>query len=362
MGVCESVKRINKNKKHQIKNKINSTNISNNSFNNSIKATIKGTNFYIKNDYILNEDFIIHDDINKYYNIKSKILGKGLSGKVFIGIKNNIKYAIKRINKHKIHSINSIKREIKFSQIKHENLIKYYEIFEDEDYISIVMELGEYGDLFDLIFNFPLNYIPLDICIDLFIQILDIINFLHKEKKIVHRDLKPENFIIKLDENKKIKVKLIDFGLATFVPEGEYSLTDKVGTSSYLAPEIVSGFGYDEKIDIWSLGVILYNLLTGSELFIGESKNELYDEIKYKPINFDIIEYEPIKKLCQKMLYRIPLYRINSENAFEIIKEIKSERIELLKNVDNEKNIKNEYQIFNNYFNEKKKEIEINCN
>ena len=356
MGVCESVKRKNKNKKHRIKNKINSTNISNNSFSISTKPTTTETNYYIKNNYILNEDFIIHDDINKYYNITSKKLGEGLSGKVVIGIKNNIKYAIKRINKHKFHSINSIKKEIKFSQIKHENLVKFYDIFEDEDYISIVMELGEYGDLFDLIFNSPLNYIPLDICIDLFIQILDVINFLHKEKKIVHRDLKPENFIIKLDENKKIIIKLIDFGLATFVPEGEFSLTDQVGTNSYLAPEIVSGFGYDEKIDIWSLGVILYNLLTGSELFTGESKNELDEDIKYKPINFDIIDYEPIKKLCQKMLYRIPTYRINSENAFEIIKEIKMERS---KNVDN---IKNEYQIFNNYFDEKKKEIEINCN
>ena len=120
------------------------------------------------NGYLLPAALGKRDDINKYYNLNSKILGEGSFGQVCIGEKNGKTYAIKRIRKDKIKDIKSILLEAEISlQIKHENIIEYYEIFEDQNYISYVMDLGEGGDLFDFIVGCPLGHLPADIVIDL---------------------------------------------------------------------------------------------------------------------------------------------------------------------------------------------------
>jgi serine/threonine protein kinase len=115
--------------------------------------------------------------------------------------KNGTKYAIKKIKKDKLTDIKSLILEAEISlQIKHENIIAYYEIYEDLDYISYVMDLGEGGDLFDFIVGCPLGHLPADIAMDLLIQIFDVVDYLHSAKGIIHRDLKPENFMIKIDK------------------------------------------------------------------------------------------------------------------------------------------------------------------
>lgn len=95
-------------------------------------------------------------------------------------------------------------------------------------------------------------------------------------KKIVHRDIKLDNILINEISKGEYDVKIADFGLATFMPDNkDDKLTEKCGTPCYVAPEILRGHPYDFKCDSFSLGSMLFNLVTGRYLFNGENKDEL---------------------------------------------------------------------------------------
>ena len=257
----------------------------------------------------------------------SKILGEGAFGQVCIGEKNGVTYAIKRIKKDKIVDIKTILLEAEISlQIKHENIIAYYEIFEDLEYISYVMDLGEGGDLFDFIVECPLGHLPADIVMDLLIQIFDVVDYLHSVKGIIHRDLKPENFLIKINMYNKPLVKLIDFGLATYIPKNGQKLKEFLGTREYAAPEIYENTGYLEKIDEWAIGVIMYNMLTGFEPFKGQTPSELKDSILFSQIHFDVIDDIDLREINKQLLNRFVAKRLTCKEALIEIKRIKIER------------------------------------
>ena len=97
---------------------------------------------------------------------------------------------------------------------------------------------------------------------------------MHK-KKIVHRDLKPENILISgSEEDQQLEVKVVDFGFASFY-DPKVGLDRGLGSPLYMAPEIIQKKTYTEKVDIWSIGVIAYILLTGRVPFGGSSKDEI---------------------------------------------------------------------------------------
>ena len=111
-------------------------------------------------------------------------------------------------------------------------------------------------------------------------QLLKTIKYIHSIG-IIHRDLKPENIII---DSNTCQIKLIDFGLSTFYQEF-VSLKTKVGTPYYVAPELLEG-SYGPEIDIWSIGVIAYILLTGYPPFHGKSNNRIYARIRESEVKF----------------------------------------------------------------------------
>ena len=281
------------------------------------------------NGFILPENLAIRENVKKYYHIKQKVLGEGTSGKVCLGEKKGVQYALKMINKDKIKT-KSFQRfilEAEISlQLKHENIIAYYEIYEDSDYITYIMDLAEGGDLFDFIVGCPLGHLPADIVITLSLQIFSVVDYLHSVKGIMHRDLKPENFMIKIDADNKPLIKLIDFGFATYIPKNGEKLHEFLGTREYLAPEIVQEKGYTEKVDEWSLGVIFYNMLTGFEPFRGNTPSELRDSVLFSTIQFDKIEDVDLRELCQKLLNRYVSKRITCREALYEINKIKVER------------------------------------
>ncbi len=318
MGVCDSSS-----------NKLESMSTQDEYSSKKTKDIHKINNNFLKNNdgFILSPNISKRDNINKHYNIQQKILGEGASGVVCIGEKNGVQYAIKKIRKDKIKSFKQFISEAEISiQLKHENIITYYEIFEDSEYISYVMDLGEGGDLFDFIVGCPLGHLPADIVIDLLIQIFGVVDYLHSVKGIMHRDLKPENFMIKIDEYNKPKIKLIDFGFATYIPKNGEKIREYLGTREYAAPEILEENGYLEKVDEWAIGVIMYNMLTGYEPFKGETPSEIKDSVLYAAIKFEKIEDVDLRDLCQKLLNRFVARRITSKEALVEVKKIKVER------------------------------------
>ena len=291
--------------------------------------TLKNNNLFLKDNqgYILPENLAKRDNVKKYYKITKKVLGEGASGIVCIGEKNKIFYAIKMIKKNKIKKIERFILEAEISlQLKHENIITYYEIYEDSEYISYIMDLGEGGDLFDFIVGCPLGHLPADIVMELLIQIFSVVDYLHSIKGVVHRDLKPENFMIKIDSNNKPKLKLIDFGFATYIPKNGEKIREYLGTREYAAPEILERDGYTEKVDEWAIGVIMFNMLTGYEPFKGNSPSKLKDSILYSKIKFEKIEDVDLRELCEKLLNRFVSKRITCKEALFEVKQIKVER------------------------------------
>ena len=327
MGVCDS--KTNSNNIPKIQPKvINPFSIENDTTGILKKYNYTDTNIELikqkNNGYLLPTALAKRDDVNKYYNLNEVILGEGAYGQVCIGEKNGIKYAIKKIKKEKLKDIKSILLEAEISlQIKHENIITYYEIFEDSQFISYVMDLGEGGDLFDFIIGCPLGHLPADIVIDLLIQIFDVVDYLHSAKGIIHRDLKPENFMIKIDKFNKPLIKLIDFGLATYIPTNGQRLREFLGTREYAAPEIYENSGYLEKVDEWAIGVILYNMLSGYEPFKGESPSEIKDSVLFGNINFDVIEDVELREIDKQLLNRFVAKRITCKEALIEMKRIK---------------------------------------
>ena len=332
MGLCDS--NSNKNENINPKNNLNQKRnlvIENDTTGIFARYNIEDDNIELvkkkNNGYILPTKLAKREKIENYYNIKQKILGEGAYGQVCIGQKNGINYAIKRMKKDKLKDLKLLLLEAEISlSIKHEGIITYYEIFEDLEYISYVMDLGEGGDLFDFIVGCPLGHLPADIVIDLLIQIFDVVDYLHSVKRIVHRDLKPENFMIKIDIYNKPKIKLIDFGLATYIPINGIKIREFYGTREYAAPEIYESSGYLEKVDEWAIGVIMYNMLTGFEPFKGETPTEIKDSVLFSQIRFEEIEDVDLREINKKLLNRYVANRICAKDALTEIKRIKLER------------------------------------
>ena len=229
------------------------------------------------------------EDITRKYKISKNILGDGATSLVFAAENSKKeKFAIKRISKEK----NKINQKIMLKEaeiclkLNHKNIIKYYEIYEDMKYINIVMEQGQ-TDLFEFLIRSPLGYFPDEIAIDFLIQIFSSIDYLHS-LNLIHCDIKPENFILKFDTNKD-ELKLVDFGNVRRKPKSKEKLYNFCGTKEYMAPEALDNTGFDEKVDEWAVGVIMYNMLTGADPFNSDNDSDYKDNIKFKDIK--VCEY-----------------------------------------------------------------------
>ena len=266
------------------------------------------------------------DNINKYYKIEEEYFGKGSTGIVCKAIDKTGKiFAVKRINKTLIQSYVKLTEEVEICKIViHKNIIRTYEIFEDEKTISFVMDLIEGGDLFEYILNSENGKINEKQTINFLIQILETISYLHNDLKIVHRDLKPENFLVEINDINNPIIKLIDFGFACHIPQSGY-MNAFFGTPIYNAPEIIQKWSYSEKVDLWSIGVILFNMITGCQPFNTEGDdNDIDKEVLEKDVQFEVIDNENIRDLCIRLMEKNPANRINSKKALELALEIRN--------------------------------------
>ena len=168
--------------------------------------------------------------------------------------------AIKIVKKKdlSIKDLELLKREIEVLKLcQHPSIIRFFDVFESQDNIQIVMELLKGGDLFNYLHERKF-IISESRARDIIHQIATAIYFMHSYG-IAHRDLKPEN-ILMIDKSENSEVKLVDFGLTKTFGPGE-TCTEPYGTLCYVAPEILKQKPYNKSVDCWSLGVILYMLL-----------------------------------------------------------------------------------------------------
>ena len=253
-----------------------------------------------------------------------KLLGTGTFGKV-AEVRNKISkqiFACKEIAIKRIVDINKLKTEIAIMiKADHPNIIKLYEIYQDNSHIDLIMEECKGGELFErIIRNIEKhkNYSE-KTAAKIFKQLISAIAYCHSQG-ICHRDLKPENILF-LSEEEDSPIKVIDFGLSKIF--GKYNniinneMTSFVGTAYYVSPEVLQG-KYDEKCDIWSAGVILYIMLNGEPPFNGSNDTEIYRCISQMKFSFPESKWKNIsedaKDLIKKMIC-VPERRFNAQQV-----------------------------------------------
>lgn len=138
-------------------------------------------------------------------------------------------------------------------QLDHPNVVKLMEVFYEDDYIFLVMELLSGGELFERIVE--KDYYTEREASDTIRPIIDAIRYCHG-MGVIHRDLKPENLLYSSDEE-GAPLKITDFGVARFLQHNHIATT-AVGTPHYVAPEVIHGKGYGREVDFWGIGVIIY--------------------------------------------------------------------------------------------------------
>ncbi|XP_052197511.1 CDPK-related kinase 5 [Diospyros lotus] len=226
--------------------------------------------------------------------------------------------AVKVIPKAKMTTaiaIEDVRREVKILRALtgHNNLVQFYDAFEDHDNVYIVMELCEGGELLDKILLRGGKYTE-DDAKAVLIQILNVVSFCHLQG-VVHRDLKPENFLFtSKDDNSQLKA--IDFGLSDFVKPDE-RLNDIVGSAYYVAPEVLHR-SYGTEADVWSIGVIAYILLCGSRPFWARTESGIFRAVLKADPSFDepwpSISSEG-KEFVKRLLNKDPRKRLTAAQA-----------------------------------------------
>ena len=292
------------------------------------------SNAYTHHQKIVNSPFLVEGTLNgsitydSTYSLKNfipvysqdgriKTIGSGSYGQVYLGLNTITKkyYAIKHMDKKNIinllHSLNGIQKEIEIqSKIDHPNIVKLLYVKETDLSYDLIMEYAPGGNLFHFIRkNKGLNE---NLSINLFIQVVNSIYFLHKND-LIHRDIKPENIL--MFENDV--VKLCDFGWCVKL-NGEQRGTF-CGTTEYMSPELVNRTGYGKEIDVWSLGILLYEMIHGYSPFRPNKPDFDENDVMENIINHNITFQKNISPECKKLIYGLLDPNINNRYTVEDI-------------------------------------------
>ena len=249
----------------------------------------------------------------------SEELGAGSFGHVYLVTHKvtKVKYAIKAIDKRNKSNQSEkpyFRREIEVMyKIHHPNVVKLFGHFEDNNYCYFIMEYIAKGNIYQLIPHDNKKRLNAKIVASLMKDVISSVYYLHHMKPIIiHRDIKPENVLL----GEGLVAKLTDFGWSNYMQEDEKRQT-VCGTPIYLAPEIIKEEGHDEKVDIWCIGVLLFELITGNVPFQGNDIDTLKENILHlriswpKDINIDA------KNLIKKILKLDPNSRISLEEMLK---------------------------------------------
>mmetsp|Transcript_19920 Transcript_19920/g.28025 ORF Transcript_19920/g.28025 Transcript_19920/m.28025 type:complete len:333 (-) Transcript_19920:202-1200(-) len=265
---------------------------------------------------------ISKSDFEKKYSTK-EVLGRGSFAIVKRAVrkKDGKELAVKIIKKAKLgqKDLQIVHDEVKImDKIHHKNCVKLEEIFETNKKLYLVMEKLSGGELFDRIVAKG-SYSEKEASV-LIQSVAEALQYLHSIG-IVHRDLKPENLIYANRDANSV-IKITDFGLAKLKsPKSDNMMETACGTPGYVAPEVLKKQKYNNAVDVWSLGVILYILLCGFPPFYHDKTQKLYQQIKQGKYDFPDPYWQDItdsaKDLIKKMLTVDPDKRITIQQIMD---------------------------------------------
>ena len=281
----------------------------------------------------------------------TKSLGKGAFGEVFLTQKKGSKefYATKRLDRafsEKPENIKLLSNEITLlKKINHPNIVRLIDLKKTKSHCYIVMEYCNGGDLSGCLKKYKEAYrrpFSEEIVQYIMRQVVNGIYFLHSNK-IVHRDLKLDNILVTFpSENDKKSLnmmkaiaKIIDFGFATRLKASKSNLTYTIlGTPANMAPQILENMqqrtpnhqGYDEKVDIWSLGTLCYEMLVGHMAFCGHSMQELSQKVKQGTYSLPTNLSKEVISFIDSMLQTDPNKRSSARDLLKhdfLVKNVK---------------------------------------
>ncbi|WVZ13424.1 hypothetical protein V8G54_010990 [Vigna mungo] len=197
----------------------------------------------------------------------------------------------------------------------HPNVVDLKAVYEEEGFVHLVMELCAGGELFHRLEKH--GWFSESEARVIFRHLMQVVLYCH-ENGVVHRDLKPENILL-ATRSSSSPIKLADFGLATYIKPGQ-SLHGLVGSPFYIAPEVLAG-AYNQAADVWSAGVILYILLSGTPPFWGKTKSRIFEAVKAASLKFPLEPWDRIsesaKDLIKGMLCTDPSRRLTAQEVLD---------------------------------------------
>lgn len=236
-----------------------------------------------------------------------RALGKGKFGSVYLARERQTKYilALKVLFKKQLEKAgveHQLRREVEIqSHLRHPNILRLYGYFHDAARVYLILEFASKGELYGELQRCrtfddqrTTTYIT---------ELADALYYCHS-KKVIHRDIKPENLLLGANG----ELKIADFGWSVHTPSSRRSTL--CGTLDYLPPEMIEGKTHDEKVDLWSLGVLCYEFLVGNPPFETKSHEETYRKISRVEFTYPSHVSEGARDLINRLLKHNPMHRL----------------------------------------------------
>ncbi|XP_008113463.2 aurora kinase A isoform X1 [Anolis carolinensis] len=241
-------------------------------------------------------------------------LGKGKFGNVYLAREKESKFilALKVLFKSQLEKAgveHQIRREVEIqSHLRHPNIVRLYGYFHDATRVYLILEHAPRGEVYKELQK--LSKFDEERTATYMTELADALLYCHS-KGVIHRDIKPENLLL----GSKGELKIADFGWSVHAPSSRRSTL--CGTLDYLPPEMIEGRTHDEKVDLWSLGVLCYEFLVGKPPFEAETYQETYRAISKVNYKFPPFVSEGARDLISKLLKHNPFHRLPLEEVLK---------------------------------------------